>query len=455
MSESTTQEIPDRLTFGGKVAIRGSDTDAGGDTNDPVWLDHDGTHYMHTNATVAGNVAWSSFNVGASMTASSTMEYTWRGVLPDNSTARYLMGGYYSYDSFSVDAVDRLVVGSYGSVRIGGAVSSALPSIPTTPIWLRGHLDVATAVCSYWYSFDSTSDPDAVSWTSLGTPTGSSAGMEPHSFLSGAAVGSALLVGGSSHSSTTSSYFGTYYAKFDYSDSVDTGPLVFDPASDIDTSADPDAGQASWTDSVSAKTWTVNRSATGLKTAVVTRPVLLFDGTDDYLQLPAADTPSFTATTGKYTVVIASREANAVAGNHAATFDSQSANLNGMKFMHYGTPYAGDAGKWAIRVGGATTFATNQHQSAAVYNEIRTIAVVVDDGALSMWIDGVASSANPVSITGVGTITHETPKIGRAAYGAFLPYAGEVFDALIFDGVALTETQLDALSVKLLAGNYA
>ena len=47
MSESTTQEIPDRLTFGGKVATRGSDVEAGGDTNDPTWLDHDGTHYVH------------------------------------------------------------------------------------------------------------------------------------------------------------------------------------------------------------------------------------------------------------------------------------------------------------------------------------------------------------------------------------------------------------------------
>lgn len=44
MTTNATQQIPDRMDGGATAAQRGSDTGAG-DTNDPLWLDHDGRNY--------------------------------------------------------------------------------------------------------------------------------------------------------------------------------------------------------------------------------------------------------------------------------------------------------------------------------------------------------------------------------------------------------------------------
>ena len=54
MTTNATQQIPDRMDGGATAAQRGSDTGAG-DTNDPLWLDHDGTHYVYLPA-AASNV---------------------------------------------------------------------------------------------------------------------------------------------------------------------------------------------------------------------------------------------------------------------------------------------------------------------------------------------------------------------------------------------------------------
>jgi hypothetical protein len=188
--------------------------------------------------------------------------------------------------------------------------------------------------------------------------------------------------------------------------------------------------------------WTVNRSTTGLKTAVVTRPVYLFDGTDDYLQLP--DTPTFTATTGKHTVLVAFRQFGT---DLDWLWSSESATDDGFIL------YAGDPGVYA-RVGGTTATVNTAPVDYVAGSEIIVAAMVADDGTVYGYSNETGLSAG-VSYASVGTIPHGAPRVGTRAHTLSFQYTGEIFATLSFPGVALTETELDDLSAYLLAGASA
>lgn len=91
------------------------------------------------------------------------------------------------------------------------------------------------------------------------------------------------------------------YKRFDVRDTDGAGTLRIT----IDLTTET-LGQTSWT-ATTGQTVTVNRATSGLTTAVVTRPLFLGDGTDDFVLLPTSDTPTITPTTGALTVLVVSR----------------------------------------------------------------------------------------------------------------------------------------------------
>lgn len=104
----------------------------------------------------------------------------------------------------------RLRIGVLGAgfTTIGGAAST--PPVPGlssgTDVWLRGSVTVATAVCSYDYSFDMVGDYDDVGWRALGVPVvGTNAGVSP-------VLGSSNTVVIGSDSTSNASLLGRVYA---------------------------------------------------------------------------------------------------------------------------------------------------------------------------------------------------------------------------------------------------
>jgi hypothetical protein len=227
------------------------------------------------------------------------------------------------------------------------------------------------------------------------------------------------------------------------------GTTKFDayPNRDIDTAGNPNAGQASWV-SATGETWTVNRSATGLKTAVVTRPVPLLDGTDDYIQLPASDTPDFTATTGKYTVVVAFRVHQVSTTFNDLWGSRSSATIGANLYWDSGNPRLG------LKVAGADSGVFHAVRGVYTVGELAVVAAVFDEGQFRIYENANGLSV-PNSYASVGAITHATPRINTYGYLVSSSTPLEVFSCRTFKGQALTETELDAIAAELIAGSYA
>ncbi len=186
--------------------------------------------------------------------------------------------------------------------------------------------------------------------------------------------------------------------------------------------------------------WTITRSATGLKTTLVTSSVDVFDGSDDYWQLPDSATPTWTATTGEYTAVMLGRWHDDPGGFKRYFSSETSSNI-----------------PWAVQTTGSETFycraegstapASTSQTTSIPYGDLYVVAGVIDDGTMAVFsdVDGLGS---PTSITGIGSFTHQAPRIGAQAFNGASALESETFATLVFDR-ALSETELDDLSAYL------
>ena len=193
--------------------------------------------------------------------------------------------------------------------------------------------------------------------------------------------------------------------------------------------------------------WTVNRSSSGLKTAVVTRPVMLFDGTDDYLQ--TTDTPTYTHLAGKHTVVIMFAPGGST--DYRVLYSTESAIRDGMRIISLT-----EGGDISIEVSGADIgygLTLNPLSNGTSLDRV-VIAAVVDEGVLRGWSNVEGMTAD-ISMAPAGTITHLAARLGANAYDTGSAVDNEVFAVLIFSGEVLTEAELDLISAKLRAGDYA
>lgn len=201
---------------------------------------------------------------------------------------------------------------------------------------------------------------------------------------------------------------------------------------------DFDGDLVEWTP---ANPGSITRASSDLKITNVTRDVDVFDGTDDYWQLPASATPTVTATTGECTIAALARMHNTTTDRRL--FSSESAAGNGL-FL---TPRS-SLRQFQVRLGGASATTSVVSPGSWTDGELWVGAGVVDDGSLYSYLDtGGISAAG--STTTNGTVTHNaTARVGSYPFTVSSAFEGEVFAALVFDR-ALTETELDDLAAYL------
>jgi phage terminase large subunit-like protein len=171
------------------------------------------------------------------------------------------------------------------------------------------------------------------------------------------------------------------------------------------------------------------RSTSGIKTTSVTRPVMLLDGTDDFGQLPSATTPTFTAVSGKHTVVVAFRVHHVTAG-----WNYIYSSYDGVQGLAIRMPDSGDDIKGIVR--GSNSLVTTTKRDI-VLGDFIVGAVVCDEGAIRAY-ESTSGFTADADYTAVGTITHQIPRLGTLALGGD-PSSVEVFDVLDYPGEALTQ----------------
>lgn len=230
------------------------------------------------------------------------------------------------------------------------------------------------------------------------------------------------------------------YKRFDVRDTDGSGTL----RATINVATET-LGQASWT-CTTGQTVTVNRSTSGITTAVVTRPLAMLDGTDDYLRLRAGDTPNTTATTGAYTVAVLFKPTGLGGSGSTARLFSSGAFASGLTLYRNITTT-----NIIALVGGASAVHTAVTGITMTVGSIAMAAAVHDTGNLYCYTTESGLSAG-VSTAGVGVITHATPNVGSLATSVANPLTGEVF-AVVTWSRALTQVELDAVSSYLL-GSY-
>lgn len=225
-----------------------------------------------------------------------------------------------------------------------------------------------------------------------------------------------------------------------YSGIDGTKVLDINPSVDIDTSSDADAGQASFTAST-GQTVTVNRSGL-LPTTVVTRPVLLLDGGDDLVGLPAALATAATEASGKLTAWVAFRShGNASAGDRILSFEND--ENDGFHLSISNTPTvratAGD-GTNTVAADGATI----------VSGDLTFGALTVSEGSIRGYSAGTMSAATSMSsVSGMAT---GTPRVGARASSVANTAPIEVIGFGVLEGYAMTEAELEAMDAAIAAG---
>jgi hypothetical protein len=431
-----TQQFPSRINPA-DIAVLGSTT--GADTNDPLYLAHTGEHYVFLSG-VAGNHFTTPSTAALQITGDIDLRAeaaldNWASSV-QTLVAKYgTTGNQRSYWlRVAASGVLELVFSSDGTNPIFAVSTVATGFAAGTRRWVRATLDVDDGAGNRVVQFFTSTD--GVTWTQLGT-TVTTAG------TTSIFAGTSSLSVGATVESESNRLTGNVYAAEVRNGINGTVVASFNPNRDINTAGNPDAGQTSWV-SATGETWTVNRSATGRKTAVVTRSVWQFDGSDDYIQLPAADTPTFTATTGKHTVIVAGRFHAAGTAFHRI-WSSESATNVGAHLTLWGS------GSREIRsvTGGSTSLsrALGTYTDSAMW----VVAFVQDDGNVRGYLNGTLSANT--STTGVGTVTHGTPRVGSQANAVGSVIRGsEIFLVRSLPGVALTATELAAIESTIRRG---
>lgn len=300
---------------------------------------------------------------------------------------------------------------------------SAIPGYTAgTWYWIRMRLTVSSALCEYWYSTDDTTSPDNVTWVSLGSGTGSNAGT---TLLQSNIT--RLLVGSYSTGLAPGAPHSIAYVSYNWG------------GSDI----------RSWACDEGLTTndgLVVTRSTSGYTTAIVTRPLIMLDGSDDHMLLPTSSTPTFTRTTGQRTELDIVRRHNDDPGSYDRWTSYESGGNDGFLIRETNAGNSsfvsvGDGTPVTDALGNVTTGSTLAIAAVVNAGTLHTYTVA---GGLSAGEDFSGLSSDPTFAQG---------KIGVQANNDGNANAFQWFGKLIFNR-ALTEAELDLVSDYLL-GDYS
>lgn len=403
------------------------------DTDEPVILPHDGNHYVYFPET---NENWmTATSVSQVGVTTTTLLFKFSEILePDHQS--------YFYEGTS--GSNRFRIFGYtgpGDIRVETSKDSdgAAHNVTSSTItdfdehkWFRFDITLGTGDVRYRASKDALSTAEgSVVYTFDETKTLSEASKVPVSTtagLGGSLTGTSVITGS------------MHYFRMDHDG---TPVTVFDPATDIDTWDDPDAGQDTITSSATGEVWTVNRTTTAPRTVVVTRPTWVVNASE---WMQSAYTPTITATTGQLSFAWCGRldpnfsDWSRIMSAESATNDGiYLAVNNGDKLLAYVSD-------------GTTTASALSDTTVMLVNDLVAAVVVYDAGDLTLYAsDGTASTA----ATYGGTDPAFNPfRFGALGYGVSSPGGLETMCNLIFADVALSQEEAEAIMDEMIQGRY-
>ena len=434
------QTLTNQLNSGGDTATMGSD--GGADTNDPIIAGSRDYKYLRcfTDRTDASNGNKISQSTTNCPSGTDNVDLYFRLRWPDSVSDLDSVGGFW-YDTGGV--ADGPGLRAYSNdvqvdllwredVSSGATIARSVTNfVAGNDYWLRVRYryDVGGRTIVYLdVSEDDTNDYRAVKWspdTSMTTDSADLVALAPSATVP-------FQVGVSKGGTGDIRPWGDNYYRAVYE-------LAGEVQADFYPDRDDTGDDSGWTDPY-GNAWSIGRHSSGNKNIIVrTASVIQTDGIDDYIQLPASLTPTFTSAAGKYTVVVVAREFDIDSSD--VLFSTESASNDGALMFFTATNSV------VIRLGGATT-TVSLTRAPLDPGDVLVVGMVQNDGQLLGYDDdnGVSSSS---STAGVGTITHNQPRIGCRASAVVNPTDMDFFAVLIFDGKALNERQLNAVAEYL------
>lgn len=399
------------------------------DTNDPTFLSYTGEKYAYLPG-IAGNYLSSPDSAVLSIPGDITIDVKvamddWTPAAGQALVAKVGSTVLRSY-SFSVSATTGLLsfqTSPDGSTNLSHASTAAPVVSDGSLLWLRVSMDVDDGAGNRVIKFYTSSD--GVSWTQLGvtvTAAGATSLFDSSSVLE---LGSNFV---GQNNLTGKIYRAKVYNGYLQGSS---GTPVFD--ANLASATEP---FATFTESSSnAATVTINRAATGKKTAIVDRPMFLF-GTDDYMEV--ADQADLNFAAGdSFTLIMTYRGYGAqvnmakFAKRNVTTGDGWYLSANSL------TPNAQVQGG-----GGATTVVASA--PAPTFTSV-AIRVNRTTQVIDLFTDGVITDTD--STAAVGTLaTTDVLTIGKRN----TLFADFVFIGAVIFRRALTDTEIVQISADLL-----
>ena len=284
-----SDQVLDNQGWGAPALTTQLGSSASADSNDPKFLDFDGTNYVYTPGVTANCISTPD---AAALDITGDIDVRLQIAMDDWTPAALtcVLSKYFSTNaSYAFYVNTDGTLGTNISTNGTSAVDALAVSKSTaatgitdgTSKWIRFVVDVNNGASGHDYKYFTSND--GITWTQLGT-TVTVAGTT--SIFSGTA---SVLVGAFGDVSATQYDLAGKIYRAQILDGIDGTKVL-----DVNTSV-IGSGSATSFSALTGQTVTINRSTSGKKTAVVTHPVWLF-GTDDYMQVADNDLLDFNAT---------------------------------------------------------------------------------------------------------------------------------------------------------------
>lgn len=414
------------LGWGGSVLDATCGSTGGADSNDPKYLDFDGTPYIYLSG-VTGNSM--SVPDETALDIVGDIDIRFKMSMDDWTPAAlvYLLGKW-SPNSYIVYFNNTGTFGfqwsTNGSDNLNLASTVAVPFVDGATGWLRVTFDVNNGSGGHTAMFYTSTD--GLEWTQLGAPVIGSGTTSINSGTSALSVGSYYPDG-------PNALPGRVY-RAQILNGINGTPVL-----DIDTSV-LTTGAATSFPALTGQTVTINRATSGRKSVAVVNPVWMF-GTDDYMEVADNDLLDFGAT-DSFTIIIAARGFTADSGISVAKVTTLAAT-NGYDFRNF-------VGSNTIITFMGTGATWTQTSASAVAGPLSVAAMVVDRSGQRNKAYSNGALGNNVDCTAVGTLASAAPL--RVGNQSSRYDHGELIAACAFRR-ALTETEIRTVTDYYAARN--
>ena len=404
--------------LGGEALNARYGSTASADTNDPLFLPHSGENYVALPGRSGDSL---SIPNAAATNITGDIEIVVAGWVPPSLPLPVFQALVSNWSSAGVNGWELGVIGTshllqfvYDATVIA-ASDAPLPMVANSAISIKMTRAAGTGVVKFYMSTNYNAASKAGTWTQLGSDRSTPAGNmnTPTAPLHiGLRPGSEVGAGSFAGAEVKNAIGGTRVFDFVAATSITSGAATSFVAT-------------------SGQTITVNRSATGRKTVLVTRPIWLH-GTDDYLEIP--DNPLLDFAAGESFTVIAVARVWATSVTNGVLVSKVNLGLlptPGWQLYTEGSAIS------KFLVGDATNFSFVAGSTSGLQNLTTLI------GIRNVAADTVGAAANNVTPTTAneatsGTIANSDPVRVGTGVGGNSPIDAEIVAVIVLRRAATT-----------------